>query len=54
MQIILLVVVGFVLLLVLLFSVINIAVSRVTAPMEDVNEKIADLEKRIDELEKDD
>lgn len=49
-----LLIVGFVLLIVVLFSVMNIIVGRVTEPMRHVDEKISKLEARIDELENSD
>lgn len=51
MEIILLIVSGFVLLMVLLFSIINITVNRVTTPTKDLQEKVAQLEEKVEELE---
>lgn len=51
MGVILLFVVGFIVFIIFILSVIKIVTSKVAVPTNDLNEKIARLEKRIDEVE---
>lgn len=51
MEVILLFVIGFIVILIALFSLVKIATNKVIAPTNDLQEEIVHLKKRIDELE---
>ena len=51
MEIILLFVVGFIVLIIAIFSVVKMTANRVTASTNDLKEEVTHLRKRIDELE---
>jgi cell division protein FtsL len=53
MEIILMFVVGFIVFMIAILSVIKMTTHRVTAPTNELKEKVANLENRMDELEKD-
>lgn len=54
MEIILMFVVGFILLIMVIFSVVRMTANRITAPTNDLKDEISTLKKRIDQLEKED